>query len=284
MTDPTGDYARIARAIDYIAAHVQGQPTLNDVAQVLQLSPFHTQKLFRRWAGISPKQYLQVLTVARAKQLLRESHSLLDTSLASGLSGSSRLHDHFVTLEAVTPGEFRRQGDGIDIRYGSHPSPFGTVVLGVTARGICYLSFCDSSADATAALADLQRQWAGAQLIPDQAGTANLAQQCFRREHTRPLPLYVSGTNFQISVWKALLQIPPGRVVSYGDIATAIGKSGANRAVGTAVGANPVSVLIPCHRVIRQSGGLGGYRWGLPRKQALWLWENMEDTEETTDR
>lgn len=279
-TNAPDDYARIARAIDFIAANVEGQPTLDDVAQVLQLSPFHTQRLFRRWAGISPKQYLQVLTVARAKSLLRDSHSLLATSLASGLSSSSRLHDHFVTLDAVTPGEFKRGGDGIDIRYGSHPSPFGPVVLGVTARGICYLSFCDSPADAETALADLRRQWPGARLTPDQAGTAALAQQCFQRQRSGPLPLHVSGTNFQISVWRALLQIPPGRVVSYGDIATALGNPRANRAVGTAVGANPVSVLIPCHRVIRQSGGLGGYRWGLPRKQALWVWENLESGEE----
>lgn len=271
----TADYDRIAAAIGYISQHMQGQPSLQDVADHLQLSPFHTQRLFKRWAGVSPKQFLQVLTVERAKQILAETRSLLDASLATGLSGSSRLHDHFVSLEAMTPGDFKRQGQGLCIRFGLHPSPFGEVLIGMTERGICHLAFTDS--DTATGIADLQRQWPLAQLQADQTATAATVAQIFQQGQAAntPLSVHVSGTNFQVQVWKALLRIRPGQALSYGDIATALDRPGASRAVGSAVGANPVALLIPCHRVIRQSGELGGYRWGLERKQALWVWEGL---------
>lgn len=256
------DYQRIAQAIEYMSVHASEQPSLEELAGVLGLSPYHVQRLFRRWAGVTPKQFLQQVTVARARQMLQESGTVLDVSLASGLSGPGRLHDHFVTLEAMTPGECRAGGRGLRITCGLADTPFGEALIGRTERGICWLSFGrDDQA--------LMGQWPEAEY----RRVEDLGEDLFDR-HEAPRVLHVRGTNFQLRVWQALLAIPPGDVTTYGRIARAIGKDpGAARAVGGAVGANPVAFLIPCHRVIRESGALGGYRWGTTRKRALLGWE-----------
>ncbi len=268
------DYDRIAQAIAYITRYASSQPTLNDVAAHLRLSPFHFQRLFCRWAGVTPKRYLQVLTVERAKRLLAESRPLLDVTDAVGLSSGSRLYDHFVHLEAVTPGEFKLAGEGMTIEFGMHDTPFGPVFIAVTARGICSLEFVESGV-IESARARLAQKWPHAQVRENPTRTRAIAGTIFSRNITpdRPLSLHVSGTNFQINVWKALLQIPSGHVASYAEIATAIGRPRAARAVGRAVGDNPVAFVIPCHRVIRQSGDLGSYHWGEIRKHAIHAWE-----------
>jgi AraC family transcriptional regulator, regulatory protein of adaptative response / methylated-DNA-[protein]-cysteine methyltransferase len=274
------DYQRIARAIRYLERHLEQQPGLEDLATELDLSPFHCQRLFQRWAGISPKRFLQYLTVEHAKRRLAESNSLLEASLASGLSGTSRLHDHFVTLEAITPGEFRRRGEGLTIRYGIHDSPFGPMLLAVTERGVCGLYFLGQAALETL-LDELAEDWPEARLAADQQASGTIAERLFAGGFNpgQPLHLLVRGSNFQVSVWKALLRIPPGTLCSYRQLAEAIDRPRAVRAVGSAVGANPISWLIPCHRVIRASGALGGYRWGLTRKQALIAWESAQRDE-----
>lgn len=268
------DYERIAQAISYIAERVTSQPTLSEIAAHLGLSPFHFQRLFCRWAGVTPKRFLQILTVERAKQLLSESKPLLEVSDSLGLSSGSRLYDHFIHLEAVTPGEYKRRGTGLTIEYAVHCTPFGNVFLAMTPRGICKLAFLmkDNIDDE---LADLSKMWPRAVIIENHERTLGDVEAIFGNDVTydRPLSLYVSGTNFQVSVWKALLQIPLGTVVSYTQVAHAIGRPRSVRAVGQAVGANPVAFLIPCHRVIRQNGELGGYRWGEIRKHAIHAWE-----------
>jgi AraC family transcriptional regulator of adaptative response/methylated-DNA-[protein]-cysteine methyltransferase len=268
------DFDRIARAIDFIVNRVSKQPTLNEIAAHVHVSPFHFQRLFCRWAGVTPNRFLQVLTVERAKQLLGESTPLLEVSDSLGLSSGSRLYDHFVHLEAVTPGEYKMGGTGLTIEYGVHDTPFGKAFVAVTPRGICNFSFLDST-DVDGHLTGLYKQWPHAMLRENRQRTHAVVSAMFDVEMKldRPLSLHVSGTNFQINVWKALLQIPPGAVTSYTQVASAIGHPNAARAVGQAVGANPVAFLIPCHRVIRQSGQLGGYRWGETRKHAIHAWE-----------
>lgn len=269
------DYERIARAIEFIAANVEAQPDLAEVAAHARLSPFHFQRLFSRWAGVSPKRFLQIVTVEHAKRLLAEGReSLLGASESLGLSSSSRLHDHFVTLEAMTPDEYRRQGAGLEIRHGEAETPFGRAALAWTSRGLCALRFVDRE-PGQAAVVSLQHSWPGATLARDATGARRLADRVFadRGESGLPLSVLVRGTNFQIAVWRALIRIPRGGFAAYGDIAATIGRPKAVRAVGTAVGANPCAFVIPCHRVIRESGALGGYRWGLTRKQAMHAWE-----------
>lgn len=268
-----GDYERIARAIAFIAERVGEQPTLEAVAAHVHLSPFHFQRLFCRWAGTSPKRFLQVLTVERAKGLLEASRSLLEVSEELGLSSSSRLYDHFVHLEAMTPGEYRGGGLGLVIDYGFHATPFGWALLGLTPRGVCCLDFFEGPASLAAA--GLRARWPQAVCRSAPEVTQAVVDRLFGSPAAGavPLALHVGGTNFQVSVWKALLRIPPGNVASYRQVAEAIGRPGAARAVGAAVGANPVAVLIPCHRVIRETGELGGYRWGIARKSALHCWE-----------
>ena len=269
------DYERIARAIEFIAANAETQPDLAAVAAQAKLSPFHFQRLFSRWAGVSPKRFLQVVTVERAKRLLDEGReSLLGTSESLGLSSSSRLQDHFVTLEAMTPDEYRRRGAGLEIRHGEVETPFGSAFLAWTERGLCALSFTDCEPKRSAVLG-LRESWPGAESVRDSAAAKRLAERVFAggSEGGRPLSVLVRGTNFQIAVWRALIRIPEGGFAAYGDIAAAIGRPKAVRAVGTAVGANPCAFVIPCHRVIRESGALGGYRWGLTRKQAIQAWE-----------
>lgn len=277
------DYERIASAIDYIVEHADEQPGLAEVARHASLSPWHFQRLFRRWTGVSPKRFLQVLTVERAKRLLKLGRpSLLEASERLGLSSSSRLHEHFVRLEAVTPAEFRNRGSELTIGYGTAESPFGRIFIAATARGISALSFLDHDT-VDDALARLEHSWPGATLVPDPARAVSLAEQVFGPGLTTgdgPLSLAVSGTNFQVAVWRALLEIPSATLVSYGDLAEAIGRPMAVRAVANAVGANPCSFIIPCHRVVRGSGAIGGFRWGLTRKHAMNAWEaaNAERT------
>jgi AraC family transcriptional regulator of adaptative response/methylated-DNA-[protein]-cysteine methyltransferase len=269
------DYDRIAGAIDYIVANAADQPSLAEIARQARLSPFHFQRLFARWTGVTPKRLLQVVTVERAKHLLERGRpSLLATSESLGLSSGSRLQDHFVRLEAMTPDESRRGGAGIAIRYGEADSPFGRAFIAATERGLCAVSFVDHEAPG-GALARLVQAWPAATLIADDAEAARLATRVFslRQSPAGPLSIAVRGTNFQVAVWRALLAIPPGSLVAYGDLARAVGRPKAVRAVGTAVGANPCAFVIPCHRVIRESGAIGGYRWGLTRKHAINAWE-----------
>ncbi|HEY9100123.1 MAG TPA: methylated-DNA--[protein]-cysteine S-methyltransferase [Thiobacillus sp.] len=273
------DYDRIADAIAFIASRVERQPTLDEVADHVHLSAFHFQRLFSRWAGVSPKKYLQVLTVERAKQLLDQAQPVLDVSNALGLSSGSRLHDHFVQLEAVTPGEFKLKGAGLQIEYGVHDTPFGQAFIATTPRGVCSLAFLDQSGLEGALLA-LQKRWPLAAVHENHASTRTVIATMFGTpdQTKQPISLYVTGTNFQVSVWKALIQVPPARLASYADIAAAVGCPRAARAVGSAMGANPVAFLIPCHRVIRQTGHWGGYRWGETRKQAIHAWEVAQET------
>ncbi|WP_421254799.1 bifunctional transcriptional activator/DNA repair enzyme AdaA [Aeromonas sp. 600282] len=268
------DYARIADAIRFIASQVERQPTLDEIAAHVHLSPFHFQRLFSRWAGVTPKRYLQVLTLERAKALLQESRPLLEVADTLGLSSGSRLYDHFVQLEAVTPGEYKQRGAGLVIDHGVHDTPFGQAFVALTQRGVCNFSFLDEKAPEVP-LAALAHNWPEARLQEAPSRTQNVINTMFdgSKAPDRPISLHVSGTNFQISVWRALLQIPPAKVVSYAQVASAVGNPKAARAVGLAVGANPVALMIPCHRVIQQNGKLGGYHWGETRKQAIHAWE-----------
>lgn len=266
------DYARIATAIEYLEEHFLDQPDLETVAGVAGLSPYHFQRLFRRWCGVSPKRFVQYLTLDYAKARLREAHSVLDTALDAGLSGPGRLHDLFVSGEAMTPGEYKDGGEGTDILFGVHPSPFGPCFVGQTARGICALGFADGAPEDV--LDDFRARWPRAHFRADADETAGTVASIFGEgDDLPPLPLHVWGTNFQLKVWEALLRIPSGHVVSYSDVATAIGKPSASRAVGSAVAANPISFLIPCHRVIRRSGRFNNYYWGPARKRVMLAWE-----------
>jgi AraC family transcriptional regulator of adaptative response/methylated-DNA-[protein]-cysteine methyltransferase len=270
------DYDRIASAIAYIQSNVAAQPQLADIARHVHLSPWHFQRLFTRWAGTTPKRFLQVLTLELGKNLLERNHTLLDTAQSLGLSSTSRLHDHFVQLEAVTPGEYKQKGAGLSIHYGVQESLFGHLFVAQTPRGICRATFIED-ADAESELTVLTAQWPQAQFVHDDNIARSFADQLFASQahHEGKFKLHLNGTNFQLAVWRALLRIPAGTAVSYGELAAQLGSPKASRAVGTAVGANPVAFLIPCHRVIQQSGALGGYRWGLVRKQAIQLWERL---------
>lgn len=268
---PLSDYARVERAIRYLDRPHAAPPSLAEVARYVGLSESHFQRMFTRWAGISPKRFLQHRTAERVKQLLREPRPVLAAAYDAGLSGPGRLHDLIVNAEAVTPGEYQQRGLGLTVRYGFHPTPFGDCLIAVTARGICHLAFT-APVSRREALARLAHDWPLAQLLPDQAGTREMAAKAFPPPGTAATPslaLHVKGTNFQLKVWRALLEIPVGTVTTYGALATKVGDPKASRAVGTAVGSNPVSYLIPCHRVIRASGELGGYAWGVDRKRVM---------------
>ncbi|MCC5834055.1 MAG: methylated-DNA--[protein]-cysteine S-methyltransferase [Opitutales bacterium] len=274
---PLSDYERIAKAIAYLRANVGSQPGLEELARQLHLSPFHFQRLFKRWAGTTPKRFLEVLTVERGKSLLRQAVPVMETASELGLSGPSRLHDHFVQLEAVSPGEFKRLGSGLTLGWGLHDSPFGKVFVALTDRGICRLEFIVPEG-LPAARMRLSESWPAAEIRQAETASAEVVSRLFDRSSPgdTALPLQVAGTNFQVAVWRALLRIPPGHGTSYGRIAEAVGRPKASRAVGTAVGMNPIAFLIPCHRVIQQSGALGGYRWGVERKQVIQLWERLQ--------
>ncbi|MBI1297464.1 methylated-DNA--[protein]-cysteine S-methyltransferase [bacterium] len=266
------DYKVVAKAIHYLDEHFRRQPELAEVAAYVGLSEFYFQRLFSRWVGISPKRFVQYLTKEYAKEALERSQSLLDTSLDAGLSGPGRLHDLFINTEAVTPGEYKAAGVGLTIRYGVHPTPFGNVLLSVTDKGICGLNFVNMGEEAE--LAEQQRRWSAARFVHDAEETGRLISRIFTPE-AKPtlLHLYIRGTNWQIKVWEALLRLPVGARVTYGDVARSVCTVKASRAVGNAVGSNPIGYLIPCHRVVRQTGRFHGYRWGSERKQAILAWE-----------
>jgi len=271
------DYERIEQAIQFLDRHHQEQPSLARVAQSAGLSPGHFQRVFTRWAGVSPKRFLQFQTVAHAKSVLSESRSLLQTAYEAGLSGSGRLHDLFVSVDAVTPGEWKSGGADLVIRYGIHDGPFGRYLLGVTPRGICALRFLPMGGSFLDALDELHAEWPRAAVTLDPGATGPYAENIFPGGGAgapgAPLSLYLKGTNFQVKVWEALLRVPQGALVTYEELAQAAHLRGSVRAVANAVAHNPVAWLIPCHRVIRKTGAFGGYRWGLPRKRAMLGWE-----------
>ena len=266
------DYQRIAHAIEWLEANAAEQPQLEALAAELNLSPFHCQRLFKRWAGITPKQFLQAVTVGTAKFHLQQSASVLDAALESGLSGPGRLHDHLITVDAATPGEIKHAGADLTITYGETDTPFGRAVIASTPRGICHWSFCDAD-PGTSAKERLRLEWPQATPTHDDAAQASTVDHLFSSTADAPLQLHLSGTNFQLKVWQALLQIPYGHTTSYGELAERIDQPSASRAVGTAVGANRIALLIPCHRVLRATGAIGGYRWGVVRKKVLLAWE-----------
>jgi AraC family transcriptional regulator of adaptative response/methylated-DNA-[protein]-cysteine methyltransferase len=276
-------YRLIEQAIQYIETNVHRQPELDEIASAIGLSEYHFQRLFTRWAGISPKRFIQFLTKEHAKELLARSENLLDTTHQVGLSGLGRLHDLFVNTEAVTPGEYKSHGAGLTIRYGLHPTPFGKCLIATTERGICHLGFVQTSEGS--AIDNLVADWKQAKMNEDYESTAPLIARIFPNTPTRlslapetdsafnkadqRLSLHLRGTNFQIKVWEALLNVPVGSATTYEHIAAQIGNPNAVRAVGTAVGHNPIAVLVPCHRVIRKAGEFGNYRYGSARKKAL---------------
>jgi AraC family transcriptional regulator, regulatory protein of adaptative response / methylated-DNA-[protein]-cysteine methyltransferase len=264
---------RIARAIGYLAANYQDQPSLDAAAKAAGLAPHHFQRMFRRWVGVSPKKFVQFLTLDHAKASLEESQSVLDAALDAGLSGPSRLHDLFLTVEAMTPGEFRRRGEGLKIVWGAADSQFGTAVVLATERGLCGLGF-ELAEGIEATRADLACGIEAAEYVRDDAAAAEIARRIFGSTRSPvPLRLLLRGTPYQLKVWNALLRIPEGAVVSYEGLAERLGGAEQTRAVARAVATNPVSYVIPCHRVIRKTGAITGYRWGPTRKAALLGWE-----------
>jgi AraC family transcriptional regulator of adaptative response/methylated-DNA-[protein]-cysteine methyltransferase len=269
------DYVRIEQAIRYLEENFRRQPSLGEISAHIGFSEYHFQRLFTHWVGISPKRFLQFLTKEYVAGLLQESHNILEATYESGFSSPGRLHDLMVSCEAVTPGEYKNQGEGLRIEYGFHPTPFGKCLLASTPRGICSLRFVGMGGEA-AALADLKTHWRRAIFVENLAGTKKLAEAAFAGMQREPLPIFLHGTNFQIKVWEALLRIPSGTVVTYQDIALSIGLPRASRAVGNAVGSNPLAVIIPCHRVIRKNGWFGNYLYGTPRKMALFGWERAQ--------
>lgn len=279
-TDADMNYQRIEQAIQYLEANFQRQPELDEVAEKVHLSPFHFQRIFTEWAGISPKRFLQFLTVDFLKNKLIESRNLIDAAASAGLSSQSRVYDLFTTLEAVTPHEYKLHGSGIRIEYGFHETPFGGCLLGVTERGICWLSFVTTDGDPRIELNNMKAHWHNSVFHQDQELTAEFAAQIFQAQPgTKKLHAFVKGTNFQIKVWEALLRIPMGNVTTYQTIAHGIESPKAVQAVGSAVGANHIAFLIPCHRVIRKDGILGEYRWSAARKKGMIGWEMARATD-----
>jgi len=266
-------YKRIAVAIEYIKTHFKDQPSLEELANVVGLSPSHFQRLFSEWAGVSPKKFIQYLSLDYSKKLLKEDRaSLLDTAYATGLSGSSRLHDLFINIESMTPGDYKKGGENLSINYSFTQSPFGKIIIASTSLGVCHIAFEN---DETVAISKLQSSFPNAsyQKITDDFHLDAL--KIFKSDwnHTEKIKLHLKGTDFQLKVWETLLTLPLGSLTTYGSIAKKIDKPKASRAVGTAIGSNPVAFLIPCHRVIQQSGNLGGYMWGETRKSAIIAWE-----------
>ena len=276
------NFDRIAMALSFLHDNREDQPSLEEVAAHIGLSPFHFQRLFTQWAGISPKRYLGFLTLEDAKERLAASANLMDASFDVGLSGPSRLHDLFITYEALSPGEYKKKGDGLTITYGFGPTPFGEAILCQTSRGVCGLGFtADMGRDPS--LADMASRWPNAIMVRDDLHTAATLSRVFTRQTgtDEPLPLVLMGTNFQVRVWQALLAIPEGAVTTYAAIARHLGSEKAVRAVGTAVGRNPVSYLVPCHRVLRMSGAIAGYHWGLPAKRKILAYEAGQHLSQT---
>lgn len=269
------DYDIVRRAIGHIRGHWREQPGIEAIAEAAGVTATELHHLFRRWCGLSPKAFLQALTLHHARRLLRESASVLDTAYEVGLSGPGRLHDLFVTHEAMSPGEWKTGGAGLTIAYGFHPSPFGMALVMATDRGLCGMAFADPGEE-EATFADMTARWPSARYVEDEMRTAQLAQRIFDPRLWRPeqpLRVVLIGTDFEVRVWEALLRVPFGRVISYSDLAARVCTPQAARAVGAAVGKNPVSFVVPCHRVIGKSGTLTGYHWGLTRKRAILGWE-----------
>ena len=270
------DYTVVRAAIEYLTENAKAQPDLETLAKALGEDPFTLQKLFKRWAGISPKSFLQALTLDHAKNMLRDASSILDTSYEVGLSSPGRLHDLFVSHEAMSPGVYKAKGAGVSIFWAYHPSPFGLALVMVTDQGLAGLAFCDEGEE-VAAYDDMARRWPNASFTQDSAKTAPYVARIFSREEwqpDQPLRVVFIGTDFEVRVWETLLKIPFGKATTYGDIALHLEKpKGAARAVGTAVGKNPISFVVPCHRVLGTTGKLCGYHWGLTRKQAILGWE-----------
>jgi AraC family transcriptional regulator of adaptative response/methylated-DNA-[protein]-cysteine methyltransferase len=277
ITPDGPDYETVRRVIELITEDYRDQPSLEDIAARLNQSPTQLQKTFTRWAGLSPKAFLQAVTLDHAKRLLRQEElPLLETSFEVGLSGPSRLHDLFVTHEAMSPGEWKARGGGLTIRYGFHTSPFGVALVMATDRGLAGLAFSDLG-DEAACLEDMTCRWPNADYVEDRQATAPYAERIFQPgkwSSEQPLRVVLIGTDFQVRVWESLLKIPFGKAVTYSDIASDIGSPKAMRAVGAAVGANPISFVVPCHRALGKSGALTGYHWGLTRKRAMLGWES----------
>ncbi|MDR0532852.1 MAG: methylated-DNA--[protein]-cysteine S-methyltransferase [Verrucomicrobiales bacterium] len=270
------NFKRVEKAIGYLVENFKRQPSLEEIAANSHVSPFHFQRIFSEWAGISPKKFLQFLTLEELKKTLMTSRDLIEAADMVGLSAQSRVYDLFVKIEAVTPDEYRRSGNDLLIEYGVHSTPFGDCFIAVTERGICSMSFVTVS---VAELVDeLNRKWVNAKIVRNQQKTLSLASAIFAGKSGQPLRLFLQGTKFQIKVWEALLKIPFGSLATYRTIAQAIGKPSASRAVGSAVGDNPVAYLIPCHRVIRGEINIGNYHWGSPRKAALIAWERAKNS------
>jgi AraC family transcriptional regulator of adaptative response/methylated-DNA-[protein]-cysteine methyltransferase len=269
------DYDVVRRAIGHIRGHWREQPEIEAIAEAASVTPTELHHLFRRWAGLTPKAFLQALTLDGARQLLRDSASVLDATYEVGLSGPGRLHDLFVTHEAMSPGEWKTGGEGLTVFFGFHPSPFGSALVMATERGLAGLAFADPGEE-RAALADMKSRWPRAAYVEDSARTAAIARRIFdssQWQQDKPLRVVLIGTDWEVRVWETLLQIPMGRLTTYSDIANKIHKPAAARAVGAAVGKNPVSFVVPCHRVVGKSGDLTGYHWGITRKRAMLGWE-----------
>lgn len=269
------DYDVVRRAVEYISRHMRQQPEVEEIAAAAGVSSRALTDLFRRWCGLTPKAFLQAVTLDRARRIVSECPNVLDAALELGLSGPGRLHDLFVVHEAMSPGEFKTGGAGLVIRFGFHPSPFGQSLAMSTPRGLCGLAFADPGEE-VAALADMRRRWPNATYVEDPAATAPLVARIFDPASwlgDQPLRIVFIGTDFEIKVWETLLRIPMGRATTYSSIAEHVGKPRAARAVGAAIGRNPISFVVPCHRVIGKSGDLTGYHWGLTRKRAILGWE-----------
>lgn len=264
------DYEKVEKVIRYLQLHHREQPNLQQLAEMAGLSDSHFQRLFSKWAGTSPKSFLQYLTAQNAKRLLQESRSVLNAALECGLSGPGRLHDLMIHVEAMSPGEWKLQGEGIEICFGIHETPFGECLIACTKRGVTHLSF---SSERRSAILELERRWPRARIVEDRSATKIFIEKIFGDSQKRTVSLHLKGTPFQIKVWEALLRIPAGELRTYSDIAKSIGSPKASRAVGTAIGSNEIAYLIPCHRVIRETGDFGQYRWDSIRKRAMIGWE-----------
>jgi AraC family transcriptional regulator of adaptative response/methylated-DNA-[protein]-cysteine methyltransferase len=275
LATAAADYDVVRRAIAHIRGHWRAQPEIDEIAEAAGVTTTELHHLFRRWAGLTPKAFLQALTLDKARQLLRDSASVLDAAYEVGLSGPGRLHDLFVTHEAMSPGEWKSGGEGLTVFYGLHPCPFGTALVMASERGLCGLAFADAGKE-KAALADMRKRWPKAKYVGDIARTAVIANRIFDQSlwrPDRPLRVVLIGTDFEVRVWETLLRIPMGRAATYSDVACKLGAPKAARAVGAAVGKNPIAFVVPCHRVIGKSGELTGYHWGITRKRAMLGWE-----------
>ena len=276
------DYQRIKLAIEYLHENFAAQPGLDELSDVIHLSPYHLQRLFKRWAGVTPKQFLACVTLKFTNKSLLNGDTTLDTTMNAGLSSNSRLHDLYVNFHAMSPAQYRNKGQGLRISYGNHESPFGNMIIGITDKGICNLLFSNSEFEIeheSEARNQLQAYWNNAEFIHAPDKTMAIANNIFNHNApARKFDVHLGGTNFQIKVWQALLQIPFGSVSNYGKIANAINSQGASRAVGSAIGKNPVALLIPCHRVIKSTGVIGEYHWGVERKKAVLAWEQCRLT------